>query len=487
MRIWKSKLTILAFMLIITILSVYSFSIRSENTTSNEILSSYQKTKINQIPEYKFDISYDENKKSITGSMKILVPNNSEDEFNELYFHLYPNVFANWKWGELSKPKTEGSIIVKEATVNQVAVVPHQNETLLKLNLPKPLKPNELAEVALVFELKLPQNGLRLSHINNTTFLAQWYPMLAVYDDEGWHLDPYTTTGDPFFSEVANYEVHLDLPKGYYAVSTAEDPIQTSSDKQTVYLSQQKVRDFAIMISKDYNKVTGFTNNDIKVNMYYLAEHQEVSALLLGSAIEAMDFFETSFGEYPMEEIDVVLTDAGYGIAGMEYPGLVTSNPYTYGDPVAPAYNVVAHEIAHQWWYGVVGNNQVKEPWLDEGLTSFSEYLFMEQVLNKKDIAKIMEKYTAYTDEIAAKNKLDVLQSIYTYGDYYSYFVYGRPAAMLWELKEQYGTDKVVEILRLYYQKFQFKIATTEDFIQITNDVLEKDMGTFFDKWLIVE
>ncbi|KXG43195.1 M1 family aminopeptidase [Tepidibacillus decaturensis] len=145
----------------------------------------------------------------------------------------------------------------------------------------------------------------------------------------------------------------------------------------------------------------------------------------------------------------------------------------------------MAHELAHQWWYSTVGNNQIEEPWLDEGLTSFSEYLYTEQVLKRKNIDVLMKKIKQTTDQLSAEQNVSVLQSIYSYGDLYGLFIYARPAAMLWELKEEFGDQKVKELLQTYYKNYRFKIASTEDFIQTANTVFNKDMSPFFNQWLI--
>ncbi len=480
---------VISFLIIITSLfSIYAYGFSNQGSDTSTSINLYSNMAKNQLTTYTFHITYHEDERMITGRMNVKVPNQSNTQLEELYFHLYPNAFMNWKWDGDSKPKTKGYIKIHKVMVNNFEVFPHQRKTLLKINLPAPLKTNEVANIDMDFSLKIPTDGLRLTHFNKTTFLAQWYPMLAVYDEKGWHLDPYSTVGDPFFSDIANYKVHLTLPSNYFTVSTAIDPPSRQENKNVIFLSQEKVRDFAIMITKEYEKLSVRSNHSIKINLYYLEEQQEVAGLLIGIASEAMDFFGDSFGDYPMKEIDIILANSGNGIAGMEYPGLVTSNSYIGGyHRVAPAYNVVAHELAHQWWYSTVGNDQIHEPWLDEGLTSFSEYLFLEQILNEKDIDNLMEKNKLYTEQIADKNKISVLDSIYSYGGYYAPFVYGRPAAMLWELKKEYGIPIVKKILRNYYDKFKYKIATTEDFIQIVNTVIGKDMTPFFKAWLIID
>ncbi|MFV9511041.1 M1 family metallopeptidase [Tepidibacillus sp. LV47] len=456
------------------------------NKGFNEIV--YAEVKGKMIPQYRLDIEYKEKEQMIIGQMELQYPNQTGNALNEIYFHLYPNAFKEWKWEKENKPKTIGYLTIKKAMIDGIEAYPHQNGTLLKLNFPKPLPKNKTANIEMEFELKLPTKGYRLSAINQSVFLAQWYPMLAVYDQQGWHLDPYTTIGDPFYTNVANFDIKLKLPKGYRVISTATDPPQEVNGQDYLFLAQENVRDFAIVITKEYEKITTHSKSGIKTNLWYLPDQQEVAPLLLGGAVYAMDFYEEYFGSYPMKEIDVVLGNSSFGIAGMEYPGLVTSDPLIkIGEQTRPALNVVAHELAHQWWYSTVGNDQVKEPWLDEGLTTFSEYLYSEKILNKTNLNSLMERIKTLTDQLAASQEISVLQPIYTFGDLYGPFVYARPAAMLWSLRNQIGDEKMKQILHTYYQQYQYKIATTKDFIKIVNQITGKDMTPFFAEWLLIK
>ena len=287
------------------------------------------------------------------------------------------------------------------------------------------------------YELKLPKGGTRLNQFKNTAFLAQWYPMLAVKDKEGWHTDPYTTTGDPFYSRISDFEVTFEVPEGYRLITTASDyrePVM-----KPVTLKQERVRDFAAVISKDYEPVEGKAG-DIQVNLWYLKGMEEVAQELHDAAVSGMEFFSQHFGPYPYDEVDVVLGETGYGIAGMEYPGLVTSVdkiPTRQGE--RPAVNVVAHELAHQWWYAVVGNNQVKEPWLDEGLTTFSEFLFMKEKMGEDERGCWSKRRKELTKFIRRKGlpPLSPFTSIPILST--AMMVYTRPAAMMWALMDELG------------------------------------------------
>lgn len=251
-----------------------------------------------------------------------------------------------------------------------------------------------------------------------------------------------------------------------------------------VTLKQERVRDFAAVISKDYEPVEGKAG-DTQVNLWYLKGMEEVAQELHDAAISGMEFFSQRFGPYPYDEVDVVLGETGYGIAGMEYPGLVTSVdkiPTRQGE--RPAVNVVAHELAHQWWYAVVGNNQVKEPWLDEGLTTFSEFLFMKEKMGE-DEGRLLVKAAERTEQIHKEKGVTSVESLYKYSDpIYGLMVYTRPAAMMWALMDELGKNQVMKIMSTYYNRYQFQTATTADFIRVAKEVAGKDLQPFFDRWL---
>jgi hypothetical protein len=430
-------------------------------------------------PSYQIEATYFEKQEIVKGHMSVKVPVSKPTK--ELYFRLYPNVFKQWKYNQEAKPTKAGYITVTNVKANGATSNVNIKDTVMKVSLPKALSSGQVVTVELDYQLFLPHGGTRLNKYKNTAFLAQWYPMLAVRDREGWHTEPYTTTGDPFYSVMSDFQVTFHVPRGYYVISTAKDIHRT---QQTVRLTQKNVRDFAAVISKDY-QVVSKNSGKIKVNLWYTDSTKDVSKPLLDAAVDGMHFYSQRFGAYPYDEVDVVLGETGFGIAGMEYPGLVTSLPKiptTKG--VAPAVNVVVHELAHQWWYGVVGNNQAKEPWLDEGLTSFSEFLYMQKRM-KQDEQMWLKRASGKADEIHQTAGLHSAQSLYDYPDSaYGIMVYLRPAAMMFALMDEIGEAKVMKILSTYYERYQFKIATTNDFLRIANEVAEKDLTPFFQKWL---
>lgn len=432
---------------------------------------------------YDIDAVYDEKSQTVTGKLRIQVPNHQADHWQKMYFHLFPNAFKNWEFNKAAAPETEGNIEVSAVKVNGNPVKPKIEKTLMKLDLPNPLPKGKKAEVEMDFSVQLPKGAMRLNHVDNTAFLAQWYPMLAAYDEEGWHTDPYTTIGDPFYTDMADFTVTMDVPRGYRVISTADDSGNTPASS-TVTLKQQNVRDFAVVVTKDYKAKSGKVGNT-DVNVWYREQMDDVVDELFAAAKKGLGFFNEKFGTYPYPEIDIVLGETGHGIAGMEYPGLVTSlDRVSTRKGEEPAVNVVVHELAHQWWYGMVGSNQVKEPWLDEGLTTFSESLYMSEI-EERPVKQLYKQAAVSSEQVHLKKELTVVDPVYDYPEQlYALMVYARPAAMLWDLSEKIGQEKVLKIMHEYFERYRYRTATTDDFIEVANDVSGEDLRPFFDKWL---
>lgn len=433
-------------------------------------------------PHYRITARYHDESAQVNGHVTVTVSAEQAKGWREVYFRLYPNAFSQWKWGAQAKPNQPGYLRVSHVKANGISVSPQVKETVMKVSLPQPVAAGQKLRIDMDYRLQLPKGGTRLNTFKRTAFLAQWYPMLAVKDQEGWHTEPYTTIGDPFYTRMSDFEVTFHVPPGYRLITSARDP--EDSTEGVITLRRDNVRDFAAVITKDYEQVQGKAGS-VSVRLWYLPGMEDVAQELHDAAVSGMKFFSERFGAYPYDEVDIVLGETGYGIAGMEYPGLVTSIPkIPTRQGVRPAVNVVAHELAHQWWYGVVGNNQVKEPWLDEGLTTFSEFLYMHDQMGE-DKRELLIRAAELCNRINRKTGVTSVDSLYRYSDpIYGLMVYTRPAAMMWDLADEIGKDKVLRILRTYYQRYRYQIATTDDFIRVANEVAGKDLTPFFNRWL---
>ncbi len=439
---------------------------------------------------YYINCYFDEVEKVLKGYQQITYYNKEEEILENIYFHLYPNAFqekntAPFLPDELTQAYPlgfdPGFIEVHNVDVDgRVYSWGYQDaaKNVLKISLDKPLQPGQALTIDMNYTLKFPLCHGRFGYGENTLRAANWYPVAAVFDDKGWNLDPYYPIGDPFYSDISDYHVRITLPDEYTVASTGQVRRAGKIGKgYREWMAEGKgVRDFAWIASKSY-KVKKKKVKGTEIKSYFFDETGGEKAL--ETAARAVEIFSELFGDYPYRTYSVAASD--FFIGGMEYPNLVFIDKelYNKGGLFSLEY-VVAHETAHQWWYGVVGNNEIAEAWLDEGLTEYSTVLYYyerygpetgERILNS-----VIEKpYYSFRDS-RQNNDTVILEDLKEYGSWqeYSSLVYAGGALIIDWLRKQLGDELFFRGLRKYYDTYKFQNATTGDFIEIMQDVAEK-------------
>lgn len=457
---------------------------------------------------YRIQAEFNDDLMRLKCSQTIEYINNEKEPIDKLFFHLYPNAFKDAERIPIPEDEmalaypngfAEGSITIQKVNINgrSVPYIINENEqTIMNIPLPGFLKPGQKADIFFQYTVKLPPCQNRFGYGPNSINVTNWYPILCVYDENGWHKDPYYPIGDPFYSDVAHYEVSIIVPTGYTVAHTGKQIDRKTYESRDRYeITAQQVRDFAWFASKSYELIENRVGHtDIKS---YSFSANGMKALEM--ATKALKTFNKLFGEYPYESLSVAESD--FYVGGMEYPQIVQIDSSTY--KIAKAsdnkhhYNpdglwleyLIAHEIAHQWWYGIVGSNEIKEPWLDEGLTEYSTILYFE---NNDGIQKrnmVMENFIL--DHIESYKAMhwteDVInQPIHQFDTWkeYSVLVYSEGAMVHHELRNKIGDDKYLKLLRRYYDIYKYRNASIRDFINIAEQVSKQDLKTFFEKKL---
>lgn len=238
--------------------------------------------------------------------------------------------------------------------------------TALEVALPTPLDPGARTSIGMDLSIVVPARNDRFGFHGGVANLGGALPILAIHDDSGWHLDPYVDIGESFYSVSGRYRVTLDVPADMRTPSTGSLVRARAGGVGVVRTFEAKrVREF-MWSAGDLARTSGRVDG-VHVNVWYLPATVGASqaASALGSARTSMRAFDTAFGLYPYPEVDVVL--GGFTtFGGMEYPQIVLSIPNG---------RTVAHELSHQWWWGIVGSDEYAEPWLDESLATWSQAL----------------------------------------------------------------------------------------------------------------
>ena len=395
---------------------------------------------------------------------EIRFPNTSGDALGELTFFVFPNTYTQ-------------TFFLKEVQITQKGLTSSPSYALagpvLRLFLPQRLLPGEAVTATLAYSLSLPTTDahtwppravLGKSEDGRVIQLGHWYPQLVPYrTGYGWQSWEYHPVGDPFISDLADYEAQVAVPAGYGAWGSGE----REEAKGRFRFRLEAGRDFALLLARDYAEVRGEVDG-ITVISAYRREHEAAGQAVLGIVQRGLVLFRRRYGPYPYPTFTVV---EGEMDAGMEYSTLVMVGTRFYGDyagsPEAVLPALTVHELAHQWWYGVVGNDQVDEPWLDEALARYSELLFYEAVYPEA----VDWWWRTRVDIRNPAGPLD--RTIYDFADPHAYVdnLYGQGARFLRDLRKRLGEEGFFTFLQRYYRENAWQRATRRDFFRPLDDL----------------
>lgn len=445
---------------------------------------------------YTADVQVDPATHRVTGKLLVQFPASGQER---AYFHLYPNAFANEarlkgeKWDYLlGEERQPGKIMVGQVRVDGEATAATrsgEDQTILEVPLKK--KGTAMHQIDMQFELIVPLNDGRLSYNDHAIWLGNWLPILAIKDQGGWRLDPYYPLGDPFYSEIADYHVTVTLPSGYQLASTGLESkaVMTEwrpSGGKRYELDARNVRDFAIVVMDEtYREMSTQAGATLVRTWWQEGDDLEQVKRMHEAAVRSLAYYGEEFTPYPYEEYDVVKTGGFFG--GMEYPGIVFVEGGFFEEQRDYAAIVVAHETAHQWFYGLVGNDEVREAWVDEGLTDYATMAFMQKYYGELGSKYVeMRKKQAMAAAQYTEQGLSVWQPLNLFPTWQSYsdLVYSRAATMLWELREAWGEKAVHEALRRYVGEHRYEQGRGEDLIRVFSDAAGADAGDYFAYWL---
>jgi hypothetical protein len=409
----------------------------------------------------------------LTGTALIEASNHTGALLADMALRLYPN-FPRDVLGKGGDTRMQ----IAGATVNgrPVAVEDAAQQTAIVLPLVPELAPGARATLAVTFTATVRPWG------DGTWPLPSYYPMLAPRDGDRWRMDV-TRFPDRVFAESALYDVEIDVPSDMIVAASGSTIGETRrGDRATYHVVAGPVREFALTAGNLVAQRA--TAGDVVVNVY-TARASQLDAGAIGQvAASALANFDRRFGPYPYRELDIHLLPGDYD-GGDEYPGLILL--YSNGPVDAGIRYAAAHEVAHQWWYGTIGNDIYREPWLDEALAQYSGIVYDEDVAGAAVAAADWEREVARRERGArADGDLPIGLAIDQYPNFNVYYrtVYGRGAVFLRTLRHDLGDEIFFAALRDYYAQNRYGIATTAALRQTFERASGRDLGTLFAGWV---
>jgi hypothetical protein len=405
-------------------------------------------------PSYTVNLSSDSSGVAWTGHESVGFTNASATPLSEVYLRLWDNYHGTCP---SNTPIAVSNVTGGTAGALEVGC------TALKVTLPTPLNQGQSGTVGFDLNIVVPSGADRFGHDGAYNFIGNALPLLAIRDAAGWHLDPYTNNGESFYSLASDFTVTLDHPTSLSVPATGTSVDTPGSAGRTVTTATaSKVRDFA-WAAGPFQKISGTSVAGVKVNVYRVSSISSSSAQsMLSTATAAVDAHAQRFGAYPYTEADVVL-DNNFWFGGMEYPGFVL-------DLVSST--ALAHELAHQWWYGIVGDDEYNSPWLDESFADYSTDLYFNTTgsgcWNSVSWASSAEKITnsmAYWDAHSSR---------------YSTVVYGYGKCALHDLRRLIGDSAMTTLLGNYAQAHWYGVSTTAEFKAAAQAATSTDLTSFW-------
>lgn len=454
------------------------------------------------LTNYYIEAEFNDEEKTLSCFQTVNYINPYEVTLSQLQFHLYPNAFsANTKSGPVSPsyytrayPNGDsfGNISINKIDVDGKEVevkTGKTNNEVLFVDLKKDLYPDEKVNITMEYVVTLPNCFHRFGYGDDTFNFGNFYPIVGIYENGDFYFCEYKSNGDPFYSDMANYNVKLVCNKDFVVASSGKQiSVEISeTNKKTTVIQAGAVRDFAFVLSKKFEVLSGKISNTEVFYYYYEDDYANKN---LQAGIDAIKTFSDLFGDYPYSTMSIVKTDFIHG--GMEYPNLVYISDSVEDEE--EYLNVIIHETAHQWWYNLVGSNACEYAWLDEGLTEYSTLMFYKYNQNynvdvKSSINNSLSSYVLFSeiyksvygelDEKMTKNVNDFKGDLE-----YVYSAYVKGVLFFDNLNDLVGNKNFLKSLRLYFNENCYKNATPENLISCFERVCKRSLEGFFDSWI---
>jgi hypothetical protein len=513
------------------------------------------KSGVAQQPYFQQDVNYTINVKlddvnnELTADEKIEYTNNSPNTLTFIYMHLWPNAYKDDNTEMAREFIRHNDTKFKYATEKERGFIdqldfkidgqPAKYELLkdsidiCKLYLNTPLKSGEKAVITTPFHVKIPSGEIsRLGHVGQSYQITQWYPKPAVYDRNGWNYIPYLTQGE-FYSEYGSFDVSITLPKNYVLGATGDmvdgekelewlnqkvketEAIKefdsknlafpaSDTEMKTLRFKQTNVHDFAWFCDKRYHVLKGevetpHTKHKVTTWIMFTNAEGNIWKKAVQYVNDAVYYYSLWNGDYPYNHCTAVDGTISAG-GGMEYPNITVIGSSRNAFMLDL---VIAHEVGHNWFYGLLGSNERVHPWMDEGINSFNELRYVRtKYPNQKLIGRLANTgigkafdLTQYPQKSqyelgylfsASKNEDQPIElPAYAYSNMnYGCIVYYKTALVFDYLRATVGEKELDKAMQRYFDEWHYKHPQPEDLKKVLEQSTGKDLSWFFDNMI---
>ncbi len=524
----------------------------AEAAESAEVAVPGQRVPVEQSPRnanYRIEAQLDANARTIEGRQVLTWRNIQQHSTAELRFHLYWNGFRNdrstWMLGDRIRGRADLKVVREEdwgfTDVQSTKLLagergpaeaviayddldlsgtmrfdspddgnPH-DRTVLVVDLPHEVAPGETIRVEMTWRSKVPRTFARTGFRGNFFFIAHWFPKLGVFEGPDWNCHQFHA-GTEFFSDYGVYDVTLTVPRSHVLGATGRRIATTENNDDTVTHQhyQEDVHGFAWTSSPRYQELTQLFEAaglpSVEMRLLIQPEHLGQAQRHFDATSAALEHYGKWYGAYPYGHITVIDPAYGSGAGGMEYPTLFTCGsrlfaPFGAGSPES----VTVHEAGHQFWYGLVGNNEFEHAWIDEGFNTFSTIRTMRTVYGDSFVTRRFLRSPgkrgrgmlplSFPDirEDAMISRLSRYRGSALSDDqgtdswrYYpatgGNISYSKTALWLDTLERHLGWDVLQRAMSTFFDRYRYGHPTPEDFFAVLDEVAGEDLSWFMDQ-----
>ncbi len=459
--------------------------------------------------------------KILKATIAITYTNNSPDTLKSIWLHIWPNAYKNNQTAfakqllsanktdfQFCKPQEKGWIDSFNFTCNKHPLNWHYDEfniDIIEVILEEALLPNSSIVIETPFVEKLPALFSRGGYKNNFFAVTQWYPKPATYDVNGWNKMPYLDQGE-FYSEFGNFKVSITAPEKYLIAASGNLQTQSEINKlnniftehkghfvsqsnvlRTVEYEEKNIHDFAWFADTCFRVVKSFVklpNNDTVTTWMFIGKNNHFDLAKKNPTTpldEAILEYSKKIGNYPYKQCTVVIGDLLAG-GGMEYPTITVCQSLDY--------ETIRHEVGHNWFYGMLGTNERKYPWMDESINTFFEQQLSDQLRGNQSFFEDFKskEWTGNYETLLAylfSARQGIAQPLNTPSDSFSNLnygaiVYAKGPLLFAYLQQQLGDSLFYTCFQNYFREWQYKHPLPGDMQRSFENTLGKSMEWFF-------
>lgn len=436
----------IAAILVLVFLVSAGFNSRSSSSGTGESLSAYALSagEKNNVPLYRVKAAFNPAKRTLEGEEEVVFYNTQEQD--ELAFNLYFNRYSNAALNSseirkyaFKKGSDRGYIEILEVTVKGKPAPFRQDGQILRIGSEKGLFNRGENRVQLRFKVKIPYIFDRSGGDVGGVWLGNWLPTLMV----GNNRNQPTEVGDPFIDISSTYETEFTLPKEFKLVLSNTYSVEDTGNTRVYKSRLERVRDLPVFFNGNYKEAVLKEEGGTEIHYYYRNANSRPDEVL-GAAKKALGFYKSFVGDYPWKQLNIVENDMY--LNGMEYSTLLLVSSKAVGKSLE---ETVFHEVGHQWFYNIVGSDQYKAPYIDEGLVDFStRYAFRR------------EAHQYHKDIKGLNRELSEFQSWQKYREVH----YHNGRKLFENLYLQLGKTEFEKLIKEYYHRYEFSFVTPEEF-----------------------